>query len=251
MSDIGDPYPFEGEDGDEIAELNLEDLDRFGEERVTVGMLVGETESWRFGHVIVDEAQDLTPMQWRMIMRRVRGRSITIVGDLAQRSAGAPGSWPDHLPSELADVERLDLTINYRSPSEIHSLAVAVLADYAPGLAPSRSIRSSGFEPQFVSSDDRIATIASSVHQLLGQVAGQIAVISIDETIELESHDRVQQLTPGQAKGLEFDAVVLDEPAAMLDVDGGPALLYIALTRATQRLIVVHQDPLPVILTAV
>lgn len=249
MSDIGDPYPFEGEDGDEIAELNLEDLDQFGEERVTVGMLVGETESWRFGHVIVDEAQDLTPMQWRMVMRRVRGRSLTIVGDLAQRSIGETGAWADHLPTELAEIERLDLTINYRSPAEIHALAISVLADYAPGIAPSRSIRTSGFEPEFVATADRAQSLTDSVTRLLGEVAGQIAVVSVDESIVVEPHDRVQLLTPGQAKGLEFDAVVLDEPAVMLAGSGGAALLYIALTRATQRLIVVHQDPLPAVLT--
>ncbi|MBT5753985.1 MAG: UvrD-helicase domain-containing protein, partial [Acidimicrobiaceae bacterium] len=113
-----EPYPFESDDDIEIRELDLEDVDALGDKRITVSELAGENESWRYGHVIVDEAQDLTPMQWRMVMRRVRGRSLTIVGDLAQRSASAVDRWEDVLPPELADAHRQDLTVNYRSPSE-------------------------------------------------------------------------------------------------------------------------------------
>ena len=248
MSDIGDPYPFEGEDGDEIAELNLEDLDQFGDDRITVGELVGEVESWRFGHVIVDEAQDLTPMQWRMLMRRVRGRAMTIVGDLAQRSSGPAGTWSQHLPPELADIERLDLTINYRSPAEIHELAVPVLAEFAPDVAPGRPIRSSGFEPQFRSVDDVAAGTDTAVVDLREQVPGQIAIIGANATMSTDDDDRVRTLHPFDAKGLEFDGVVLIEPAEILALPGGPALLYIALTRATQRLVVVHAGDLPEVL---
>lgn len=251
-SDIGDPYPFEGEDGDEIGELNLEDLDQFGDDRITVGELVSEVESWRFGHVIVDEAQDLTPMQWRMLMRRVRGRAMTIVGDLAQRSSGPAGTWSQHLPPELADIERLDLTINYRSPAEIHALAVAVLAEFAPDVAPSRPIRTSGFEPEFraiASVDDGVR---EAIGDLLDAVPGQIAVIALDDVLgdlaEFEDDERIRCLHPFDTKGLEFDGVVLVEPADVLALTGGSALLYIALTRATQRLIVAHARPLPEVL---
>lgn len=247
QSDIGDPYPFEGEDGDEIAELNLEDLDQFGDDRITVGELVSEVESWRFGHVIVDEAQDLTPMQWRMLMRRVRGRAMTIVGDLAQRSAGPAGTWSQHLPPELADIERLDLTINYRSPAEIHALAVAVLGAFAPEVAPSQPIRASGFDPEFRKVEAIATGVDQAVDDLGTAVAGQIAVIGTEPGDDNEN-DRVRRLHPFDAKGLEFDGVVLVEPADVLDMAGGPALLYIALTRATQRLIVVHERDLPDVL---
>ncbi|MEM7092859.1 MAG: ATP-binding domain-containing protein [Actinomycetota bacterium] len=253
LADVGDPYPFEGEDGDEITELNLEDLDRFGrDDRITVGELVGEVESWRFGHVIVDEAQDLTPMQWRMVMRRARGQSLTIVGDLAQRSAGPAGTWRDHLPPELAEIERLDLSINYRSPAEIHSLAVAVLAEFAPDVEASRPLRSSGFAPEFRHVDELSDATHAAVSDLRDRVSGQIAVIRPTEELgdrEPQSEDEiVRTLHASEAKGLEFDAVVLVEPAAILAEVGGAALLYIALTRATQRLVILHRMPLPEVL---
>ena len=249
------PYPFEGEDGDEIKELDLEDLDQFADERVTVGELAGTEESWRFGHVVIDEAQDLTPMQWRMVMRRVRGQSMTIVGDLAQRSGDdAVGEWSDHLPNELARrLTRLDLTINYRSPAEIHELSTAVLASFAPEVAPSRAIRATGVSPHRVevtNVDQMSATTHAQVQRLLGQVDGQIAVIAAtDVAIEPVADERVLVLSAAQAKGLEFDAVVVVEPAAIAAATGGMSLLYIAMTRATQRLVLVHHESLPPTLT--
>jgi len=248
---VSEPYPFESDDEDEIGELDLEDLDQFAEARITVGQLVGENESWRFGHVIIDEAQDLTPMQWRMIMRRVRGKSLTIVGDLAQRTTGAPGRWSDHLPPELADVAQLDLTINYRSPIEIHELAVATLREFAPGIAPSRAIRTVGIDPAFAPVASMHDELAAIVDQMTTEVPGQVAVLATSlDGLGLDTEDpRLRILTPAQAKGLEFDAVVLVEPADVLASAGGPALLYIALTRATQRLVMVHERPLPAVLT--
>ena len=246
-----DPYPFESEDDIEIRELDLESVDAVAEARVTVGELAGENESWRYGHVIVDEAQDLTPMQWRMLMRRVRGRSLTIVGDLAQRSASRVERWQDLLPAELGDATRQDLTVNYRSPSEIHELAVAVLAEFAPSVAPSRSIRSSGVAPQFDAVSSTTAELDASVEQLLDRVGGQVAVILHDPSecaLVDEPESRVRVVSPRQSKGLEFDGVVLVEPAQIL-AEGGPADLYIALTRATQRLTILHQRELPAVLT--
>jgi len=246
-----EPYPFESDDDIEIRELDLEDVDALGDKRITVSELAGENESWRYGHVIVDEAQDLTPMQWRMVMRRVRGRSLTIVGDLAQRSASAVDRWEDVLPPELADAHRQDLTVNYRSPSEIHELAVAVLADYAPSITPAIALRSSGFTPQF----HAVAAVASALDRLveeaLAYVGGLVAVIAASvDTIGFTHQDsaetgRVRFLTPDQAKGLEFDAVVLIEPSEIWEPAGGGARLYIALTRATQRLSILHANPLP------
>lgn len=250
MSD-NEPYPFESDDDIEIRELDLEDVDALGEKRITVSDLAGENESWRYGHVIVDEAQDLTPMQWRMVMRRVSGRSLTIVGDLAQRSASAVDRWDAVLPPELADAQRQDLTVNYRSPLEIHDLAVAVLADYAPSITPSIALRSSGFVPQFHFVDSVRTALDPLIDDALSDVGGLVAVIATDlDAIDSAHYDpadagRVRFLTPDQAKGLEFDAVVLVEPSEIWAAVGGPARLYIALTRATQRLTVLHADALP------
>lgn len=248
-----DPYPFESEDDIEIRELDIESVDAVAEARVTIGELAGQNESWRYGHVIVDEAQDLTPMQWRMIMRRVRGRSLTIVGDLAQRSASTTASWNELLPDELSDAIRQDLTVNYRSPAEIHELAVAVLAEFAPSVAPSRSIRASGSMPQFSQVPSVVDAVAAATDQSLGSVNGQVAVIALDPanfSVVDDPAGRLRVLTPRQSKGLEFDAVVLVEPAEIL-ADAGPASLYIALTRATQQLTILHQDPLPAVLAKV
>ena len=245
-----DPYPFESEDDIEIRELDLESVDAVAEARITVGELAGQNESWRYGHVIVDEAQDLTPMQWRMVMRRVRGRSLTIVGDLAQRSASTTQSWSELLPAELSDAVRQDLTVNYRSPAEIHDLAVAVLAEFAPSVAPSRSIRASGSMPQFTQVRSVVDAVAGTAEAFLTAVTGQVAVIAHDPgafNLVDDPGGRLRVLTPRQSKGLEFDAVVLVEPSEILTA-AGPSSLYIALTRATQQLTILHQEPLPAVL---
>jgi DNA helicase IV len=263
---VSDPYPFESDDDEEIRELDLESVDAFADQRITVGDLVGENESWRYGHVIVDEAQDLTPMQWRMIMRRVRGRSLTIVGDLAQRSGPVARSWEQLLPPELHHARRQDLTVNYRSPSEVHALALKVLAAFAPDVAGSTAIRASGHAPRFDAVTDIGAALEPVIDEALGLVGGQIALIAsvtrVDElrgmldtlaaleALEALDADRVHLMAPRDAKGLEFDAVILVEPSQIWERPGGPAELYIALTRATQRLIVLHEQPLPPVLAA-
>jgi len=253
-----DPYPFESDDDIEIRELDLESVDAVADARITIGELAGENESWRYGHVIVDEAQDLTPMQWRMVMRRVRGRSLTIVGDLAQRSAAAASTWEELLPPELADARRQDLTVNYRSPAEIHALAIAVLAEFAPGVAPSRAIRTSGWEPEFLPVDTIADSLDGSIDTMLDAVGGLVAVISAAPADLSSMHhrhetdddnSRVRFLTPDESKGLEFDGVILVEPGAIIAGAAGAARLYIALTRATQRLAVIHERALPPVLT--
>lgn len=248
-----DPYPFESDDDIEIRELDLDDVDALDDERVTVGELAGEVESWRYGHVIVDEAQDLTPMQWRMVMRRVRGQSLTIVGDIAQRTASTASDWTELLPPELHEARRRDLTVNYRSPAEIHELAVAVLARFAPSVPASAALRTSGFEPRFLPVSSVDDHLDAAVDEALDRVGGLVAVIAAEPDRLVSAHrplddgagSRVQFLAPIEAKGLEFDAVVLVEPAELWAGRGGPAALYIALTRATQLLSVVHEQPLP------
>ena len=202
--------------------------------------------AWRFGHVIVDEAQDLTPMQWRMVARRARGHSMTLVGDLAQRSVGQPGEWVDLLPPELGRVARFELTTNYRAPAEVADLSARLLAELAPGLTPPTAIRESGHRPEYrVGAAGTLdAEVVAAIDELAPTLdGGRIAVIGQDLTpVERVG---VTVLTPAAAKGMEFDAVIVVEPARILREPGGLSLLYVAITRTTDRLVVVHSEPLP------
>lgn len=268
MTDIGgedrvvglepvDGFSFES-DGAPITELAVDAPDSLAEAGSTVAeQAIGE-RSWRFGHVIVDEAQDLTPMQWRVIARRTSGGSLTVVGDLAQRSIGPPGRWEEHLPPSLSDFAYRELTVNYRSPAEINDLASAVLRELAPELAASRSIRAVGHPPTVETVEDLERDLLDVVRShRRSQTRGRMAVIGPESLLERSrARDRagsdagpaapvVQWLDPWQAKGLEFDSVVLVEPAALLDEPHGLSLLYVAITRTTDHLHIVHQQPLP------
>ena len=233
-------------DGLPIAELEADDYLELADTMTIEERSRGE-RAWRFGHVIVDEAQDLTPMQWRMIGRRARGRSMTIVGDVAQRTVGETGSWENLLPADFGDVRRFDLSTNYRSPEEITPWASAVLHEIDPDLTQPAAIRSSGHRVDVVSVDDGDALAQEAGRLAITQAAavdgGRVAVISVDPN-EVE-HDRVRSLTPGQSKGMEFDGVVVVEPAAIVDQPHGLGLLYVALTRTTDLLTIVHHRPLP------
>jgi hypothetical protein len=257
--------------GDLDPELRQAIIDRltFREE----SFLAGEEDDGEpkvYGHLIVDEAQDVSPMQWRMISRRIPGGSMTIVGDLGQASrAGAVRSWQDVLAQlpVRRDPRLLELTVNYRTPSEIMEVAASVLAATDPGLEPPRSVRSGGTPPRFTAvaaSGDLAREVADQVTRLYSELGeGKLAVIapaalfpalratlgslavdlgegpaSLDATVAL--------LTATDAKGLEFDAIVLAEPAAVAGSDSqGLRALYVALTRATRFLAVVHHRPLP------
>ncbi|MEA3215804.1 MAG: hypothetical protein QOJ19_1960 [Acidimicrobiia bacterium] len=217
-----------------------------------------------FGHVIVDEAQDVSPMQWRMIARRSPGGSMTIVGDLGQASRlGAIRTWDEAL--RQLPVRRqprlLELTVNYRTPTEIMELASSVLAVTDPGLEPPRSVRRSGAAPRLtqVQQQERLADeVADHVARLQSELGeGKIAVIgparllpvirtAVRQRDGLDMSDgqdpleaSVALFTPTEAKGLEFDAVVLAEPGELAGSSvAGLRALYVALTRATQRLTV-------------
>ncbi|MGH9181712.1 MAG: HelD family protein, partial [Acidimicrobiales bacterium] len=222
-----------------------------------------------FGHVLVDEAQDLSPMQLRMLARRCPSGSMTIVGDLAQASgAWAPRSWDDvlaHLrfqrPPRVSE-----LTVNYRTPGEVMELAARVLAAAGTGVKPSRSVRFSGEDPVITSAgpgrlEPVVAETVASELALMGE--GRLAVIAPDrllDALRAVLPDAVEGtaaldapvalLGVAQCKGLEFDSVVVVEPAAIVsqaDAEGrhGRRGLYLALTRTTRRLNVVHSEPLP------
>ena len=242
------------------------------EEYLTAAERAAVDRTWVFGHVIVDEAQELSQLAWRMLMRRCPARSLTIVGDVAQTGdlAGLP-SWNEALDPYLADRWRLaPLTINYRTPAEVMAVAADVLAAIDPALEPPRSVRESGHEPWHLEAapDELAAIVAHAAVRLAEQAGdGKLGVI-VPAGLAAELGAAVSAALPGtaigadpdlaspvvlltvrQAKGLEFDCVLIADPARMLaESPRGLNDLYVALTRATQQVGVVHTGRLPDVL---
>ncbi|MGZ4799637.1 MAG: HelD family protein [Acidimicrobiia bacterium] len=217
-----------------------------------------------FGHVLVDEAQDLSPMQWRMLARRCPTGSLTVVGDFGQASRpGAANGWDDVLellPSYDAP-KHVTLTVNYRTPAEIMDVANRLLAVAAPGVDPTQSVRRTGLPPTFTRVDDLVTGAATEARLAIGQ-GGTVAVIApldlhpaiTDALADIGAVADVAEaldapigvLVASDAKGLEFDHVIVVEPARLVTPDSaGLRLLYVTLTRATQSLSVVHSEGLP------
>ncbi|WP_439957576.1 HelD family protein [Nocardia crassostreae] len=211
--------------------------------------------TWTYGHVIVDEAQELSEMAWRMVMRRIPNRWITAVGDVAQTGdpAGA-SSWQQVLEPYVAKRWKLtELTVNYRTPAEIMAIAADVLADIDPGAAIPRSVRDSGFAPR--AHRVPVDTLEAEITRLVSTESehpGTTAVIAPHDLAAKLAHltdDSTRVLTVHDVKGLEFDAVILVEPHQILaESPRGLNDLYVALTRATQRLTVAHTADLPPVL---
>jgi DNA helicase IV len=203
---------------------------------------------WAFGHVIVDEAQELSAMAWRMLMRRCPSRSMTLVGDVAQ--TGDPAgttSWDTVLKPYVGDRWRMEhLTVNYRTPSEIMAVAANVLG---PDLTAPKSVRDSGVLPWHGRVPDITARLDEIIAKEVAAIGdGTLGVIVprgfAETTVDLAN--QVSVLTVWQAKGLEFDSVLVVDPARILaDSPRGTNDLYVALTRATQRLGVIHPGDLP------
>jgi DNA helicase IV len=196
---------------------------------------------WTYRHVVVDEAQELSEMDWRVLMRRCPGRSFTVVGDLAQRrSVAGATSWGAMLDRYAPDRwEYRSLSVNYRTPAEIMTVAARLLAEFAPGVEPPESVRACGVEPwsRQVTEDELPAAIEQFVRAEAGREGTSVVIgpPGVPGTVP-----------PSDTKGLEFDAVLVVEPQRILaDGPRGAAELYVALTRATQRLGVLHQGPLP------
>jgi DNA helicase IV len=229
--------------------------------------------TWTFGHVIVDEAQELSEMAWRLLMRRCPVRSMTVVGDLAQTGElGGASSWQRVLTPYVDDRWQLEeLTINYRMPAEIMAVAAGVLRRIDPALPVPRSVRQTGAAPWRLKVPaavlaQRLAGIAASEAGELGgrrlavivprarlrelgtAVAGTVPTAAIGADPQQDS--QVVVLDTRQAKGLEFDVVLVVEPGQIVaESPRGLNDLYVALTRATQRLGVIHAGQLPAALT--
>ncbi|MCS0639153.1 UvrD-helicase domain-containing protein [Streptomyces sp. LP05-1] len=213
-------------------------------------------ERTEYAHVIVDEAQDLTPMQWRMVGRRGRHATWTVVGDPAQSSWSVPDEAAEARDEALGSRprRRFELTVNYRNPAEIAELASRVLALAMPGSVAPRAVRSTGLEPRFVAAGageaagggDLAGTVRAEARRLLDQVDGTVGVVvAMDRRAEAagwvtELGDRVVALGSLEAKGLEYDATLVVSPAEIADESpAGLRVLYVALTRATRQLTVV------------
>lgn len=235
----------------------------------------GEEDNPRtYGHIVVDEAQDLSPMQLRMLSRRSLNGSMTVVGDIAQSTgAWAHADWSEvlsRLPDRRAS-RRAELTVGYRIPAPNMALAARVLTEAAPGLTPPRSVRQAGRPPLIIEALTTLgATVAEVVAAELDEIgSGNIAVIcatsQVDEIVEAfgsaglahglalqQGLDHQVTVVPvSMVKGLELDATVVVEPSQILDEEPqGLRSLYVALTRATKLLTIVHQKPLPEMLRA-
>ncbi|MFE4664191.1 UvrD-helicase domain-containing protein [Streptomyces sp. NPDC056716] len=216
-------------------------------------------ERTEYAHVIVDEAQDVTPMQWRMLGRRGRHATWTVVGDPAQSSWSDPEeaarARDEALPStggtgRFSRGRRFQLTVNYRNPAEIAELAAKVLALAMPGARSPSAVRSTGIVPRFTAVRDALGrTVRAEAERLLEQVDGTVGVVVAMNRREEARRwlaglgDRVVALGSLEAKGLEYDATVVVSPAEIADESpAGLRVLYVALTRATQQLTVVSAD---------
>ena len=230
-----------------------------------------ETDEIRtYGHIVVDEVQDLTPMQLRMVSRRSLNGSMTVVGDIAQATGAlAPNDWddvlrylPDQKPSRV-----IGLSVGYRIPAQIMALANQVMLAATPTLRAPTSVRQSDSHPEFVHSnaDDLLVAVAEATRALTHEITdGTIAVVTPDSMVECVSealetagidHGRatrtglevgVTVVPVSVVKGLELDGVVVVEPAGIVaEEQQGLRALYVALTRSTRRLTIVHAAELP------
>ncbi|WP_425608583.1 HelD family protein [Streptomyces albipurpureus] len=249
-------YEFEDEESEVLAAHDIIDAERMAqrhEERDhrSAAERAAADRTWAFGHIIVDEAQELSAMAWRLLMRRCPARSMTLVGDPAQTGdAAGMRSWQQILEPYVGKRwQHTRLGVNYRTPAEIMELAAAVRRASSPGFEPPRSVRSTGVPPwiERVPGEGLAAAVLAAVAREAPD-EGRLAVIAPRELHQgLESIGGPVDLTrtvvllePRQAKGLEFDTVIVVEPALFGDSD-----LYVALTRATQHLGVIHTEELP------
>jgi Viral (Superfamily 1) RNA helicase len=186
-----------------------------------------------FAHIIVDEAQELTDAEWQMLLRRCPSRSFTIVGDRSQARHGFTESWEERLQRIGFDhMNQARLSINYRTPEEVMAEAEPVIQAVFPDANVPTSIRRTGIPVQHGSTSD----LDSILDAWLATRADGIACVVGDPTFTGTS--RVRSLIPEHTKGLEFDLVVLVDPAAFGTSIEGTVDRYVAMTRATQQLVI-------------
>jgi len=260
--DLGDM-----ENADRLSAVDLIDAARLAERHEEVddrelAERAVDDRTWTYGHVVVDEAQELSAMAWRTLMRRCPSRSMTLVGDIAQTSdlAGAR-SWAEVLEPYVGGRFRLEeLSVNYRNPAELMEVAAGVLAALDPPITPPRSVRETGERPWTARYDgDALPDLVKAEEETVGDgrigvivpaaKAGEVrGILGVDADPDLT--EPVVVLTVRQAKGLEFDSVLVVDPAGILaESPRGTNDLYVALTRSTRRLGVLPDGPLPAMLS--
>ena len=270
----------EGAERDEVlSALDVVDAGAFVERHEvidtrTAAERAAADRTWVFGHVIVDEAQELSPMAWRLLMRRCPSRSMTAVGDVAQTSelAGTT-TWEQVFEPYVAQRWRLvELSVNYRTPAEVMAVAADVLAAVDPALRPPRSVRSAGVNPwarrvtpgtlaaELIADVGKEAALVeegrvgilvpASLEASLGaELVAAVPGAAVGEQPDLLNH--VVLMTVRQAKGLEFDSVLVVAPDEIIaESPRGLSDLYVAVTRATRRLGVLHTTELPKVLSS-
>ncbi len=252
----------------------FQDVPLLDEARALLGYRPGRRDAdavRTYGHICLDEAQDLSPMELRVISRRSLNGSMTVVGDIAQATgAWANEDWSSVL-SELPDrheTQLRNLSVGYRIPGPAMALANLVLPHAAPGLRPPRAVRTDGDPPRIVAATDLVADLVDVIRGEIEAIAeGNVAVIVPDSLVEeirsgFEEHglpfgganrhglDQQVTLVPVRlVKGLEVDSAVVVEPARIVREERqGVRSLFVALTRATKRIAVVHHEPLPDVL---
>jgi DNA helicase IV len=257
-----------GVDGVVTAEA-LADVNEDGDRYVSAAEKASTDRTWTYGHVVVDESQELSPMQWRLLMRRCPMKSFTIVGDIAQASSAAGvTSWAEALEPFVEDRWRLEeLTVNYRTPAKITRLAAQVAQAAGLPVSSPQAVREGDWEPTvaYVGAEHRETALLSGVAEDLERIDGGLLAVIAPASLERrvagllkeKYGDRVGSgggglgqdivaTTPGEAKGLEFDAVVLLEPAMIVEEAGGiVGDLYVAMTRSTQTLRILTTGELP------
>ena len=247
---------------DTASVINAETLAARWEEEgpaITLAERAINDREWTYGHLVVDEAQELSPMQWRVLFRRVPSKSATVVGDLAQSShVDNTRTWDSILSEFVGDRYGLQvLTVSYRTPQSVMDLANRYLHRHFPQLELVESVRQGGPDPRLETFDSAqdvidalVPTVATEVEAI---VSGKIAVIAPEKLIDpvaevLVGFDigrsvtgldhQIAVITPQQAKGLEFDSVVIVEPGLIAPEghEDGVGALYVSLTRTTDRL---------------
>ncbi|MDY3049043.1 MAG: AAA family ATPase [Rothia sp. (in: high G+C Gram-positive bacteria)] len=249
---------------EQIAELNEE-----AGERMTAARAAQADRTWAYGHVVVDEAQELSPMQWRLLMRRCPMKSFTIVGDIAQASsAAASTSWAQALEPFVGDRFSLEeLTVNYRTPAQISDAAVAVARAAGLEISAPRAVREGRWAPslRLVGKEGLYPALVQTVNQELAQGGGGLIGVIVSQegyreaVLALAKEHRgklgtsasalehqLLVLTPWEAKGLEFDTVIILEPADLVQAaNGSVGDLYVSMTRPTQRLYLLASEQVP------